>query len=579
MIHYRSRLLIKNYQNKITRISYIFCFIFIVIVVRLLYLQAHLQEKLFLKSQKNFLRTEKIDSLRGNILDCKGRILATNRPANNLFWFGTGKHILTEEQEFIIKNLGEILGRPLTSSSLYSAIKQTEKHVRQLLLAEDISYEQLSKIVERFPQHPNLVIKQQGKRFYPHKNIGSHIIGYLGSVKYQEGGKMGFEKLYEETLKGEHGVLLKIINSYGRSLEQREIKKALIGQDLQLTLDLDLQMLIESIFPPLHQGTFLLMETETGAIRTLLSRPSFDPNIFLDPILFEDWQLLQEKQPFINRAFEAAYPPASLFKLITVTAALEENLIHENDHWKCRGFYPFGGKKLRCRKAHGTINTQEAVAQSCNILFYEIGRKLTINTLAYYAHQFGLGEKTQHLFLEREGLIPTFQWKYENKGEPWWPGETLSAAIGQSYLLTTPIQIARMIASIWTGYLVKPRLLEKEELSHQPLTISQKTRLFLQNSMEQVVEKGTGVRLKGMPHLKMQAKTGTAQTSNLSKRKLGDQFKEHGWFVANFCYKNEAPLTLVVLVEHAGGSRIPANIAKKFLLSYIKNKETEELKG
>ena len=169
--------------------------------------------------------------------------------------------------------------------------------------------------------------------------------------------------------------------------------------------------------------------------------------------------------------------------------------------------------------------------------------------------------------------MPTNNWKLQTKGERWWQGETLSASIGQSFLLVTPIQIARMISSIYSGYLVKPRILENETIEQKKLKISQETRIFLNSCMETVVSEGTGQRLKNIPNLKVSAKTGTAQTSKLSNRQLGLRHKEHGWFVSNFQYKNQNALTLVILVENTGGSRKPTTIAKSLLTRYSKYME------
>ena len=219
---------------------------------------------------------------------------------------------------------------------------------------------------------------------------------------------------------------------------------------------------------------------------------------------------------------------------------------------------------------HGLLNIEQSLAHSCNILFYETGKKISIDLLANYAHRFGLGEKTNIMFAEKEGLVPSTAWKRRVKNERWWPGETLSVAIGQSYLLATPVQIARMISSIFTGQLVTPRVLMNEPINKQPLAISLETRKFLQQSMQKVVHQGTGQKVKTIKDIKIYAKTSTAQTSSLEKRDWGTEYMEHGWFVAYFSYKDYKPLTLVILVEHASTSRVPAGIAADFLREYKK---------
>jgi len=389
---------------------------------------------------------------------------------------------------------------------------------------------------------------------------------------------MGLEKIFEESLKGNNGTLINTINSFGRKLAQKEGVKARPGDNLHITIDIKIQDIVERIFPESLGGTFIVMNPKDGAIKALVSRPNFDPTIFLAPMTPDLWSELQQKKPFINRAFGASYPPGSIFKLVTVSAALEHNIIDQNDEFNCRGFVSFADRKYFChnKNGHGRLNTQQAVALSCNTLFYEIGKKISIDTLADYAHRFGLGVKTNVPFNELTGLIPSRRWKEEAKGERWWPGETLSAAIGQSFLLVTPIQIATMISSIFTGQLVKPRLLCDEPIEQKPLQIRPATRDLLQQSMRSAVTMGTGRSITRIKDMNVYAKTSTAQTSALHKRLLGSEYLEHGWCVAYFTYKHHTPLTLVILIENIGSSRPTTIVAKEFLLEYKKILDKEE---
>ena len=305
----------------------------------------------------------------------------------------------------------------------------------------------------------------------------------------------------------------------------------------------------------------------------LLSRPSFDPTVFLEPLDHAQWLLLQEKQPFLNRAFNACYQPGSIFKLVTTSAALEHNFIDPNNSWYCCGYVEFGQRQYGCanHNGHGWLTAEQSLAKSCNTMFFEIGKRISIDLLADYAHRFGLGRKTNMVFAEKEGLIPTSAWKKQVKHEKWWPGETLSAVIGQSYLLVTPIQVARMISAIFSGYLVYPRVLFEEPVIKEPLGIKQETRKFLQQSMLKVVESGgTGQQVGRLKNIKIYAKTSTAQTSSLDKRDLGNAYLEHGWFVAYFSYKDEKPMTLVILMENVGSARVATDVAKQFLFEYRK---------
>jgi len=181
------------------------------------------------------------------------------------------------------------------------------------------------------------------------------------------------------------------------------------------------------------------------------------------------------------------------------------------------------------------------------------------------------------LFSENSGLVPSKEWKQENKGEQWWPGETLSVSIGQSFLLVTPIQVARMIGSIFTGYLVSPRILFDEQITKQPLEIYPETITFLKESMKSVVTRGTGRKVSKITDIEIYAKTSTAQTSNFGKRTLNPAYLEHGWFVGHFQYKNHPPLVIVILVEHIGTAQVPTNMAKNFLIEYKKLMDQQSL--
>lgn len=560
-------------SSKIKYATWGLYFVFLIIIGRLIHLQILQQHTFFNKSRKNFLRVETIPPLRGNILDRNGQLLATNRPTINLYWEGTGKAKLNDFQLSTLQALETILGKTLiTDEALFDQIKYAERRYQKVLLSTDISFEQLSQTVEQLTDNKNVFISTHFKRYYPYKSFASHVLGYLARMDLEMQGKMGLEKVLEETLRGEHGQKLKTINSIGRNLSEVEIKKASPGKNIQTTLDIDLQKIVESVFPQEHTGTFIVMDPQDGSILALLSHPDFDPALFLEPMQEEDWRSLQDKQPFLNRAFNACYPPGSIFKLITVSALMELGYITPESCWNCHGYSEFAGRQYWCnnRQGHGYLNVEQSLANSCNIMFYEMGKKISIDTLADYAHRFGLGKKTNIIFSEKEGLIPSSAWKKRVKGERWWPGETLSVSIGQSYLLVTPIQIARMISAIFTGQLVTPRILLEEPIEIEPLRISLETRKFLQQSMQKAVHQGTAQKMKTIKDIKIYAKTSTAQTSSMDKHDLGDEYLEHGWFVAYFSYKNEKPLTLIVLTEHSGTSRAATPIAADFIRAYKK---------
>jgi Cell division protein FtsI/penicillin-binding protein 2 len=554
-------------NKRIPIIMYVTYAAFFGIFCRLSYLQIFQNAALFHLGQKNFLRLEKVLSPRGNIFDINRKLLATNRPITQLFWRGSGNKQLSLPQLKILQALGELFQQNLEQ---HEDLMKAEKNGRLFLISKDVNFDQLSKILEQFPQHPNLEITTHFKRFYPHAHIASHVLGYLGGINLDSSGKMGLEKLFNDTLKGTPGEIAKTINSVGVHLSQEEIKKALTGQNLHTTIDLDMSLIAEEVFPEGNAGVLLVMEAQTGAINVMLSRPHFDSNVFLDPLETAAWQQLQNEHRFLNRCCSSCYPPASLFKLVTMAAALETKLIDQNTHWFCDGHITYCNRVIQCHnhEGHGIITPREAVAKSCNIPFYDIAKHIKIDTLAEYAQRLGLGKPTGSAFPERSGLVPTSKWKRETRGEPWWPGETLSAAIGQSVLLVTPLQIACMVGGICEGYRVIPRILINEPVIKDPVAISAGTLDFLKKSMKRVVVDGSGKKLSRLANMEIYAKTGTAQTSDLSKREKGLRFMEHGWLAAHITYKNEPPFVLIILIENAGSSSVSTTVALEFLKRY-----------
>jgi len=543
----------------------------LLISMRLFQLQIQQSETFYKKSQKNFLRIEKIEPTRGNILDIHGNMIATNRPIHNLYWKGTGNRLFTDDKLKILQSIEKIIDKRLTTNEkLIMQIKQAERCHKKVLIASDIPFTFLSKLEEQFSHENSISISTDFTRYYPYHSLACHILGYLGRINVQLGGKMGLEKILDQTLKGKSGSILKTINSLGKQLSQTPLQQALSGIDIKTTVDLNLQKMLENIFPENEIGTAILMDPGSGGILAMVSRPTFDPNIFLSPITKKDWKNLQANNPFLNRAFSACYPPGSIFKLITMSAALENNIIDPEKPWECKGYVRFGGRNYLCHKlnGHGTLTASQALEQSCNTYFYEIAKKIDIDLLADYAQRFGLGQKTNALFPEQQGLVPDKKWKLEHKGERWYKGETLSASIGQSFLSTTPIQIARMISSIFTGYLVTPRILDQEPIVIHPLEIAPDTLAFLRQSMKKVVTQGTGKNISRIKDFEIYAKTSTAQTSALHKRRLGNIYREHRWFVLYFTYKNNKPITLVILIEHSESAAAAKNTAKKFLIEY-----------
>lgn len=544
-----------------------------IIVVRLYDLQIYRYHIFSKRGEKNFLRTVQVPCLRGDITDTHGSLLVTNIPVYTVWWYGSCMSKLTQEHEKYIQTLASILGLSQDQQILlHKKISKAERFGRHIQLYEGLDLDTVTQISEQCSRQNNIVITAESKRSYPHANLACHVLGYLGDVRMQGQGKMGLEKIGQAVLQGQEGTMQVVMNSFGRHLTMEKIKHEQHGKTLQTTLDLDLQIMAEQAFDQ-QAGVLLVFDPYTGAIRSLVSRPGFDPSLFLQPLSHQVWNdLSDQNKPFLNRAFSAMYPPASIFKLITLCAALDTHIIDPDIMTYCKGYTTFCKRRYHCAKraGHGWVSIADSLAHSCNILFYDIAKQISIDTLAQYAYMFGLGRETSVLGGDKSGLVPSSEWKMAVKGERWWRGETLSAVIGQSFLLVTPIQVACMIGGLFTGKVMRPRLLETEPIAYEDVPISQDIRETLQGYMESVVTLGTGRRLrKSLQELKLYAKSGTAQTRSLRNRRSKYEHKEHAWFVCHFQYQDQQPLVLVSLVEHAGGSRYAANITKQFLQQYV----------
>lgn len=550
-----------------------------IIIIRLFLLQIYHADFFLNKSQRNCFRYEEIMSLRGAILDRFERPLATNRPVARLAWHGTGNRQFTAEQKEIL----EFLERNLHISLLTNETLQLhERFAKEYLIAEDLPFKQLCSLMEQFPDNPNIVIHTQPARYYPYRTAACHLIGYFRET---HGNNMGLEQLFEDQLRGNPGKRENVVNARGISLESHELIEAQAGQPIITTINLNLQMIAEELFQEFRAGTFIMMDPANGDINVLLSRPSFDPNIFTKPIEAADWQQIIEQKPFLNRA-TMPYPPASIFKIITTAAALEENIITPETTWHCSGKIMFGTRPYHCHKhkgGHGHMTLENAIAHSCDIPFYDIGKRISIDKLAAYAHKFGLGEPTGIRLVEKTGLIPTKAWKKKTYGEPWMQGETLMAAIGQTYLLVTPLQMTRVIASLETGTLVTPRILVCEPIGIKPLEISENTRLLIKKYLKTATRAGTARTLNRLKDYDLFGKTGTAQVIYQAKedaeKEIDEMFRPHGWFIVCARYKEYPPIVLTIFIEHINTSHVAVDVAEKFLKRYADYLDAQETKA
>ena len=302
----------------------------VILIIRLVYLQLMLGMHFHTKSQKNFLRIEKMIPERGTIYDIHGKPLATNRPYTQLIWQGTGNKKLSSAQLSALSIVEKIIGRNIVGDrELLASLLKKERYKQNVILADRLSFEQLSQIAEQCSDNTNLLIKHQYERFYPYKTAAAHAIGHLKNSLYvtQACGASGLEKIGNLDLSGTDGRFISTIDAAGHAVHFLELEPTAPGSDITTTLDIDLQLIAEEAFSPELTGTFLVMDPANGAILVMLSRPHFDPFLFTKSIDCTTWHHIQEGLPFINRALNTTYPPGSIFKLITASAALEQGII------------------------------------------------------------------------------------------------------------------------------------------------------------------------------------------------------------------------------------------------------------
>ncbi len=585
-------------------------FFIVVIITRLWFLQIHHGNDYREKADNNRVRMLDIVAPRGNILDSSGRTILTNRPSFNVVWVKED----SPDPEEIIKKLSIILNEEI--AELLKKVREAADNPRHIpiLLKEDIDWKTLVYIENNHYDLPGIRIEVLPRRKYLYGDFGSHMIGYLGEINqeelrdrkgenYQGGdliGKNGFEKLYEEELRGEKGIFYMEVDARGFEQRQLKGKEPLPGNDLQLTVDLDLQLEAEKAMEG-KAGAVIAMEVNSGRILALVSSPPVHLEDFVGGISTKKWQALLNniKRPLVPKTIQGQYPPGSTYKIVTALAGLAKRVITPNTIFYCPGYMYFGGRRYGCWKegGHGAVSLHRALAESCDVYFYQVGLKVGVDTLAEYANSLGLGSKSGiELEYEKSGLIPTTVWKKLAKGERWHEGETLSISIGQGFNLVTPLQVCQMTSALATGgILYKPFLIEKiinpegQVIREFKPTVSlelvgmdtylEEIRDGLVGAVNEKHGTGTAARLNDIT---VAGKTGTAQVITLEKFKAVDEedvaylHRDHAWFTS-FAPAEKPEIALTVLVEHGGhGGSAAAPVAKMVLERYFAGKLEEK---
>ena len=593
-------------RRKIKFFVFLVAVCFLILLLRVWYLQVLKGSDFMGLSESNRVRLISLPSYRGEITDRNGLTLASIRPSFNLY--------ITPED---VQDLGETLNA--LKEKIDFDIQKVKDDIRHsqpfldVLIKADIQRDQVAFVEENNQLLGGIHLKVEPLRDYHYGELAAHTLGYLGEINkdklmkgepgYRMGdivGKEGIEYLFEQDMQGKKGYKEVEVDVSGRELAVLRKSPPQSGNHLQLTLDLRIQLMVEQLMTGTEEapiyGSAVVIKVQTGEILAMTSKPAFDPNLFSAGISNAEWRklLFNTEHPLQNKAIDGQYPPGSVYKIIAAYAALEEEAVNPEDTVFCPGYYRLGRGVYRCwrRGGHGDMDLHDALVQSCDVYFYTVGYKLGIDTLARYAKMLGMGSLTRvNLIGEKPGLVPTKEWKLKARGEEWLAGETISASIGQGFNLVTPLQQARLLATVANGgILLKPYLVRQikdkdgrvvkeifpsieKRLESRPDTLS-----LIQKGLFGVVneKRGTGWRARSK-EITVAGKTGTAQVVRLKKgpkseddEEISYKHRDHAWFAGYAPYENPE-IAVAVIVEHGGhGGSAAAPIVRQIIDTYNK---------
>jgi penicillin-binding protein 2 len=574
----------------------------IVLALRLFYLQVFQEEHYSRLALSNRIMKEDIQAPRGLIRSSDGSKLVVNVPVYQISILPNRVPGREDRLSLACRWLG------IDEENLAVSLAEwTERYSdgREMSVVQAADKEQISILTENRTLFPFFSLVMKHRRHYTEGKLAAHLLGYTGEVSDTELkksedlhrgdiiGRTGIEYVYEEFLRGQYGVRIIEISAEGtrlgeyvglvedEQLEGRvESSPPVPGHDLYLTIDIDLQRVVEKTFE-WHKGAVIIMDPRNGAILAAVSRPVYDPNIFIGGISVEEWRLLDEDsdKPLFNRTIQATYPPASTFKMIVAYAALETGAVSIPERLKpCFGGYQFGNRYFRCWKpqGHGSSNLSEAIINSCDVYFYQLAERLKADEFAHAGRLFGFGRKTGiDLPSEARGLLPDKAYYNRKFGKgKWTKGHLLNYSIGQGDALATPVQLCQMAAMIANGgKRIKPHVVDRiedsegsvifrfDETPQKVPQINMTLLRFIQGSMRAVVagETGTG-RAAAIPGTAICGKTGTAQNPH---------GEDHAMFVA-YAPAGDPEIALAIVLEHAGhGGAMAAPMARKIFSAYF----------
>jgi penicillin-binding protein 2 len=559
-------------------------------------------------AEANRIRKTPVLAPRGKLFDREGRILVDNYPSVSCYLL---REQVTDLQAHI----------PLIAHGLDLPVDQIEASLRRyqsspkyqpIPLKQDITQDEQAFIEAHRNELPELETVDEQRRLYPRDGFAAHLIGYVGEVSeqdlntskfafYEPGdvvGKSGVEEAYDSILRGTDGSRDVIVNSHGKEVGTLGQQLAIPGQDLHLTIDLDLQRVAEKAMEG-KNGAMVAMDPHTGEILAMVSRPTFDPNQFTVRLTKNYWsQIVNDPDhPLMNKAIQATSPPGSTFKIIMSLAGLEEG-VAQVMHVVCNGGGTFYGQFHACDHAHGVVDINHAIPWSCDTFYYTLAEKLGIDTIAKYATEVGLSQKTGiDLPDEASGIMPSTEWKLKTQHERWYPSEAISVGIGQGAVTATPIQLARALSGIASGGALKrPHVVFPSELTpdmasaitqnypgsgDRMVPIATQNWQTITDAMADTMDPGpfnTGFasHLEGIDFA---GKTGTAQVVNHSVRGnnlLTGAARANAWFVGMAPRRNP-DIVVVVLSEHGGwGATAAAPFAAQVINAFVTKQRKRE---
>lgn len=576
-------------------VAFIFvCSLFLFLTGRMAYLQWINYDRYHSLAEGNRISLEILPPIRGKIYDRNHRLLADNQPVFSLQLIREDMASIDDFQTEIRKILTDMPAEKL--DAFMERFRKGRRSVRYQL-PHTLSEEQAAQFAVISHKFPGVTLTSRLKRNYPYNSIGVHAIGYVGRINEKELskvdaarykgtqviGKSGVERFYESTLQGYPGLQYIETNVRGSVLRKLESEAAIAGQDIHMTLDIELQAFAENLLTG-KRASIVAIEPHTGEVLAFVSVPTYDPNLFVDGIDSKTYRSLMDNpnRPFINRALNGQYPPGSTIKPFVALGAIERDIISPFKKIYDPGYFEYKGHRYRDwkRTGHGLVDMKAAIAQSCDTYFYELSLDMGVDTIHDSLAPFSFGTKTGiDLFGESKGILPSQEWKMATKGKPWYRGETIISSIGQGYNLSTPLQLATATAILANrGKQVIPHLVAvDQETPYDQIQINQidNWEKVIQSMVEVMHGKhGTARNLgKNLP-FQMAGKTGTAQVFSLNEadydaETLDKSLHDHSLFVG-FAPVENPKIAIAVIAENSGsGSKTAAPIAVQLAKRYL----------